>query len=346
MMVTTTVAGDSTVERESLTLRESDLHTIARSIDLRDSGTVEIAELDYGNLPWGPRTEGLFEPPSTSSLGLPGGAYSAPALHLPRLLSEAEFDEGELEARLVLHQLGADTSERIDIVRGANSVQVKGIVATQGRKREIEARLHTVPNVVSAIYTFDELQNRSGAATETTSLKLSSVVETQSPLEVYLAAKGASREVIRDAGLKLSNASVAVNRESKAIADLRDRFAGQASLTENARVALEALLADHTAKLVAALQEEERLLAVAGFPSSSTAVVLHAVNLAAAAHRNNSLCVELLSGSSEPSRPANLIVPELEAIIVELRVAAIRTPNSVYAPQASSISPSAAPHER
>jgi hypothetical protein len=140
---------------------------------------------------------------SDQALVRPSTLHSHLSVHLPRLLSEVEFDEAELEARLVLHQLDADSKERIDIVRGSNSVQVKGIVATEDRKREIESHLHVVSNVVVAIYTFDELESRESSAGGVTSLKQSSVVETPSPLETYLTVKGAGGEEIRQLGLRL-----------------------------------------------------------------------------------------------------------------------------------------------
>ena len=349
IVLTTTVTGDSSVARESLTLRESDLHAVDRTIEFRDMGTVEIAEVDYGVLPWGPETEKFFEPLADMSPQLPSSLR--PSLHLPRPLSEAEFDEAELEAQLALHRLGADTSERIDIVRGGNSVQVKGIVATADRKREIETRLRQVPNVVSAIYTFEELDNRQRSSEAITSLKQSSVVETPSPLETYLLAKQEGREEIRQLGLKLSNASVSARRECNAITELLARFSTQKILTANARSAADALLADHKAKLLTALEEEERLLAEAGFSSASMSANLGATKLAATAslsamaNRNSSLCVELLSGSPEPSRAATAIVPELEASIAELRATAMRAPNSVTASQTSPTPLSALPNE-
>ncbi len=280
-----------------------------------------------------------------SGFGPPQGSYAAPALHLPRILSESEFIDAELDARLVLHQLGADANERIDVARGVNSVQVKGIVATQERKREIEERLHSVPNVVSAIYTFEEFENRSTAATAITSLKQSTLVAAQSPLEIYLASKGASKEVIRETGLKLSNSSVIVDRESRAIADLLARFPRQDALAESARIALNTLLTDHRSELAAALQEEGRLLAAAGF-QVVTPAASHADSLTATAHRNSVLAVELLSGSAEQPRPANIIVPELEATIAELRAVVAQVPNGISAPQSSSISPSAVTNQR
>jgi hypothetical protein len=116
-------------------------------------------------------------------------------------------------------------------------------------------------------------------------------------------------------------------------------------LTVKARSALDALLADHKSKLLAALQEEEQLLLDARFPAGMTAVNLHAGDLAAATNRNNTLCVELLSGSGASPRPAGIIVPELEKTIAQLRTIVTQMPNSVSTPQATSIPSPALTHE-
>jgi hypothetical protein len=251
------------------------------------------------------------------------------------VLSEAEFNEAELEVRLALHQLGADSNERIDIARGSNSVTVRGVVATEERKREIESRLRSIPNVTGALFTFDELRNHLNSANPVTSLQQSSVVETPSPLESYLAAKGASQTEIGQLGLRLSNASVTVNRESKAITELLEHFSGKEPLTENARMALNALLADHRAQLQAGIDGEEKLLAEAGL-SAPPDTNSGAGDLSAIANRNNALCLELLTGSEERSRPANVILPELAATIAQLRAVASQQIGNGSATRASS----------
>ena len=335
IVLTTSVSGDPDVASESLTLRESDLHAVSRSVNFRSSGTVEIAELEYGELPWGPETDGFFEPESS---GFPKSVHPSVLPHLPRVLSESQFDEAELEARLALHAVGADTNERVDIARGTNSVNVRGVVATDARKREIESQLRLIPNVIAAIYTFDELEKGSKSSQDVTSLALSSVTETPSPLEVYLQGKGASLEEIRQTGLKLSNASVVITREAKALSELHTRYPVSDELTATARDALRALVADHKTKLLAAIAVQQQVLEGAGFtPSPSSATDANA-DLSALSQRVNARCIELLSGAAEPSRPASQIVPELFSAATELHLAAARIPDTLSSAQAAATS--------
>ncbi len=153
LTLTTKVEGGD-IAQESLTVRESDFHPVGRTIEFRETGTVEIAELNYDLMPWGEMNDELFEPldQPVSALHL----HATPAIHLPHALSDLELDEAELTARLVLSQLGADKTERIDLVRAADGVQVKGIVATSERKNQIESRLRQVTHVIPVIYTFQD----------------------------------------------------------------------------------------------------------------------------------------------------------------------------------------------
>ncbi len=94
-------------------------------------------------------------------------------LAFPRVshsLSEDELDEAELAVRLTLNNLHADAGEQLDVVRTPNAIQVKGIVETDQRKREIEFHLHTLPNVISAIFTVEEMEHRMASAANATSV--------------------------------------------------------------------------------------------------------------------------------------------------------------------------------
>jgi hypothetical protein len=73
----TTEAPQGMVSRETLAIRESDLHPVKRTVELRSGETLEIAELSYRVEPWSAQTERLFgpKPPSCNcgdaSLRLP-----------------------------------------------------------------------------------------------------------------------------------------------------------------------------------------------------------------------------------------------------------------------------------
>src|SRR6201999_2346890 len=109
---TTTVPG-GLVEQQSLTVRDTDFHPVRRTVSLRESGTVEIAEVDFKILPWSAVNADIFEPVDTA--GITAASNPARVLSFPRMpevLTEDQLDEAELAARLVLNQLHADTGEQ------------------------------------------------------------------------------------------------------------------------------------------------------------------------------------------------------------------------------------------
>jgi hypothetical protein len=115
LTLTTTLSGGNIVS-ESLTVREADFHPVGRIVELRDSGTVEIAEVNYSVLPWGSVNPDLFEPLAEAQpLGRNTHASLTP--HLPRTLNLTQIDEAELGARLVLNRLHLDTRGRIELSR-------------------------------------------------------------------------------------------------------------------------------------------------------------------------------------------------------------------------------------
>ncbi len=143
LTLSTTPEADGEVLKETITVRDTDFHAVDRTVELRDRGTIEIAELSYDVLPWAAASPDWFEP-------LPGAIATEGVLPAPRshhVLSEQVLDEAELEARIALHQLHADTGERIRLARNAGAIHVKGVVDTDVRKRELLARLAELPHV-------------------------------------------------------------------------------------------------------------------------------------------------------------------------------------------------------
>jgi hypothetical protein len=92
---------------------------------------------------------------------------------------------------------------------------------------------------------------------------------------------------------------------------------------------------DHKSKLFAALKEEGELLSDAGFASGMRIADVHAVDLATASNRNNSLSIELLSGTGTSSRPADSIATELKTTIAQIRSIVTQLPDSASTPRTS-----------
>ncbi len=319
----TTPVAQGQVLKETLTVRDTDFHVVDRTVELRDTGTIEVAELNYDVLPWGAVNPDWFEP-LPGNTAIPSRAYPSLTPHLPYVPSAAELDEAELAARLVLNQLHADRGEQIAIARNGTGIVVRGLVDTEERKKAIETRLIRVPLVTPFVFTFDEMARKQVPdMDETTSIKAASVVRQPSPLELYLVPHGKSREEIWSLTQELLQAALSANRDSKETGDLFEHFVSHPDLTANARTDLNALVHSHKDAIEASLNHEEQLLRAAGFaPSGSSDDGNSSLALAAlptSAAKNLALCRELVSTNGEDARPVNAVVQELFANIAQLR---------------------------
>lgn len=322
LRVTTTVASGNVLQ-ESLTMRASDLHPVARTMSLRDGGTVEIAELEFEELPWSIVDSSIFEPiggmSSNRDETMPRVHPSLPGSAFP--LDEGELDEAELGAMLALRQLRADSDGRIQIARKSNGIQVEGIVENEARKRELEAGLNMVPHVMPFIFTFQELQNHRNPDSQITSIGTASGVSEASPLETYMLAKGLSRGDVSVYSRQFSESSSEIRRDSVVISGLLKRFTTDRQLAPSARAMLGQLLAQRTANITAALDEETRALAQVGLASGVSSAQAPGIGLPAAAEWNRRLCEELISSGSEQSRSVPEILSDLLQALNEVRSA-------------------------
>jgi hypothetical protein len=312
-LTTSTVTTGSSITQETLTVRESDFHPVGRSITYRDSETVEIAELNYDVLPWRTVNDSLFEAKEKGS----GARLSSHPAYLPRALSESELDLAELSARLVLNRLQADSGERIEVVRTPRGVLVKGVVETDQRKREIEAQLHLIANVDSAIASYRELDNQPSAGSEINRVRLSSMAAQSTSLEKYLADRRWLKDDISKASHQIFKASVTIERESRAITDLLQRFALGGGRGITADAALEQLISAHKSRLLDALNQQDLSLAAVGL-KASVGNARSAESLLADAQRNANLSRELISTAEQP-RSAEIIAWDLSSSVVQLQ---------------------------
>jgi hypothetical protein len=321
LILTTTVASGA-VARESLTLRERDLHPIERTVEFRDSGTVDIAEVDYSVMPWGASTEPFFDPPPRNTFS------DAARHHLPLIpLTTAELDEAELRARLALNLLHADTDLHVEIMRSGAGVRVRAIVNSDARKRELVARLKPLPNVAAEISTFRE-RERVPRPKAATTLHLYENVAESSLLQRYLAAKGWAPDRAADLSGQILNASLVVYSESKTLDELSRRFGPPYQLADTSADLLGCLVGNHTAALLAALDREEALLAETGLSSASNAASgpASALFIADSGQRNRALCEQLvLAGAGgKGNSPPESIASELRQSIHQTRAAMTR----------------------
>jgi hypothetical protein len=317
LLTLTTTVDAGTVADESLTVRRSDFHPVARSVRLRDSGTIEIAELDYTVVAWSAINESIFES---------SRQQTSPVLAMPNLPSRQTLDEAELNARLVLCGLDADSAEQLAFSRSSEEVEIRGVVETEERKRQLLAALRSVPYVQVSIFSADDMTSRPTAAQLGRNIREAYTdVSGPSPLSVMYQAHDRAEEDASQASQQLLDVTLTIQQESSTITGLFRRFPAESDLSDRSRAMLAELLTRHFDKLDNALTAEEHLArtfeaitgqAPDGIPAQHAS---GAESLSAAAVRNRALITELISGSKTSLRTAREIVPEILESIAEVR---------------------------
>jgi DNA-directed RNA polymerase specialized sigma24 family protein len=326
LTLTTRPAQDALILQETLTVRESDFHPVDRTIALRDAGTIDIAELNYDILPWGAVNDDWFEPTvASSTIHLPQ-THPSLAPHLPVPLTEMELDEAELNVRLVLNELGADTDERISLVRQSTGLRVKGIVAQEERKQQIDARLMAIPHVIPSIFTFDELKNEPASTTQITSVRVVSEGGSVPPLEDYLTHRGWNREDAQHLSEQLLDASVSINQDSRAITELLQEFDAGKPLSPAAAKALNELLERRKERLLAAITAQQGLILQIGSTAASVGGNHHDGALADLADQDLDDCKTLLRRDGTSDAAPEILLEKLVAATRQLEILARRVP--------------------
>jgi hypothetical protein len=292
-----------------------------RTIDFRDAESAEqiqIAELDYSVAPWSAANAALFEPVSA----LVGPSAARPFTQTPIVPTDAQLDEAELDARLVLNQMHADSGEQMSLSRSERQVELKGLVETDRRKVELVESLHSVANLKVSIVSMEELLRAPAGGADMTSSEQTSVSASPSPLETYFAGQGRDASSLRHLSQQLLSHAITVSQESRALADLDRRFPARAGMTLIANATLSMLVHSHRERLATAREEEEALLRQ--IPEASAIAILDqpagnkVQDLESAAERNLRFCRELTLGSSLPSRTAISILPDIAVALDEI----------------------------
>lgn len=328
LTLSTAPVADEAVLNETLTVRETDFHAVGRTVELRDTGTVEIAQLNYDVLPWGAVNQDWFEPVP------PGAVTDAPGLLSPSIhaspLTELDL-ETELAVRYALHEISADLGEPIDIrVGGHGSVSVVGMVSSADRKQELLAALKGIRGAVTKLQTEEEAEPRKLPDPVTHAEPL--IVTVHSPIEKELldyfhdplAVENASKRAIAVAGDLMAHAW--------ALRHLSDRYgapgtSGQRPLSSASRQLLGTMRRDHyramsdeTSELTALLGPVLRSI-VQTSPEPTTRSPLF--NCAQSVQR---LTLDLASGSgssngteiSEPAKAAEDLLAALRTLEIAL----------------------------
>lgn len=325
LLVLTTTTPNGDVAAQSLTVRDTDFHPVERTVAFRDSETVEIAELDYQVLPWAAMNGNEFEPMGALRSDSFDGLRPPLMFRLPMAPSAEQLDETELGAKLVLNRLHADTGEQIQISRNGSGIEVKGLVETDQRKRELLDQLRVVPHLKASILSLEELENTPIGESPATSLKVVSESAQPSPLEMYFVAHGRDANALRSLSQQLLSSALAATQESRAVSDLLRRFTSEGAMTPLAKATLATLVFSHKEKLLHAVEEEQELLTALSGKANGNWILesqqAQTISLVDAAERNLTLCEELSLGGNSQPRSAEAIFLELTATMTELSAA-------------------------
>ncbi len=322
----TTTVPEGLVSEQSLTVRDTDFHPVQRTLALRDSSTVEIAEVDFKILPWSAVDANAFEPLSDTPSIATFPARVLPFPRLPEIPTEEQLDEAELGAKLMLNQLHADTGEPLSIHRTAQDVVVDGLVDTEERKRALQAGLRTVPHVSVAIQSVEDIKKQPDAGGVPTSVSVASMPDQPSPLATYLAGRGRSIGEVSDLAKQLITSAWTVSQESKEIVDLETRFGADGPKTVLASATLSELIYSHRERLEAALRRERELLVdVRNTSSGQSPSGSRASSLLDLANKNLTLSTELTQTNAPATRGAEKILAEMSITIDDLTVTAQET---------------------
>jgi hypothetical protein len=268
------------VAEADLTVRLADYHAVSENFHLQDHSEIEIAELSYDVIPFASLPPGIFGVPA--QIAMPRLSIAA-TMHSV-LPSAAELAEAEVKTDSVLHGLGADLGEQINITTHAGrEVMVEGVVGDDVRKHELVSALQKVPFTRLHLLTIDEAAQRalsSPVADPASSVSAGPVMVASPPLlEVQLGARFPDKDQrIAYVNQTLSLAQLASAR-AWALNRLADRYPAQriAVLNDDARQQVQMLLTDHVSALredISSLQNQlgEILSRTSNTPAANTSL--------------------------------------------------------------------------
>ena len=327
LLTLTTSVSNAEITQESLTVRKSDFHPVARSISFRDIGNVEIAELQYATLGWDPIFEQMVENSDSFS---PSVHTMAPIL--PRLPSPEQLDLAELQARLALNRLHADSSIQFEFQRTRTSIEVKGIAESNAQKQQLISALRMLPHVAPAISSIDDLKSQSISTINRHGVKAYSTVVQESPLERFLRAKDESAKELNSISQQLLDAALTINQEGNAIDYLRSRFGDNDQLNDANKKALRQLLDAHVARLTKAVDAEDAVILRLANITPENSDASGGYPLSSAIEMPLTFCKELISGEPAEQRGFDEIALDLlrstQAVRHSLRILNDSQPDS------------------
>ena len=319
----TSQVNDLYLVSESLTVSEADFHPISRSLEFRDHERIEIAEVNYQVIPWAKAEPQWFEAEPSKTLSSDSRPQRSVVLERSSPLTDFQLDQAELEVRLGLSDARADTSERLKLTRERDGIHVEGLVANEGRKREIVSRLARVPHAVVLIRTFAEFEQQPGTSLVPSIISVRQQETGPSPLEQLITSRGGSAQ---DAG-NIAHALFAANSSAQQAAHMLDelnrRFQAK-TLTDAGVSALHHLRVKEIEQLNDSVNRQIAVMVALGVQVKTPVAPSPAggEGLREQAARNTQLCTELISQTAQPDRGPDAILTDLATSLSLLKFTA------------------------
>jgi hypothetical protein len=321
LVTLTTVAQSGTIAEESLTMRETDFHPVSRTVQFRDKDKIEMAELSYEILPWRDAQREWFEPTASAvSTGAAPRHLNLPASKIGVPLSDAELDEAELAVRLALNSLGADITQRLEIIRTNGGIQVKGVVPESSHKQELVSLISQIPHAAAVVRTFADLD--SDPQNKPESIKVANLESQPSLLAQYLRVKNTPIDDAAQISHDIFESSVIIRRATHALVELDQKFQ-PSGLTLSAKESLRKLRDAERSHLLLGLSLQRGALLQTGISVSAPirGVIKSDAELEGDADLNVKLCHELIAQASSDSEAA-VILTEISKSLEHLEEAA------------------------
>lgn len=319
LTLTTTPLADNAILKETLTVRDTDFHAVDRTVELRDTGTVEIAELNYDVMPWGAVNQDWFEP----ILGQPTGDLERPHPLLtatPRVMSGSELNDAELSVRLVLNQLHADEGEQILVSRSTNGIEVKGVVDTDQRKEQLAAHLLQISHVHLSLLSVEEFGSHPQLVQPQTSWSVQtySMEPRPSPVEQYLRARDLPLDQAASISQGLLDQSLRILQAETHLSELQKRF-DASQLSADQQIKFMKLSQSYVHAIEDGLDATRRLLLSIGLDnseelSSPVESGMSGEDIDRQVRRYQELCQQLASSGNEEGKSAETIAGELRSL--------------------------------
>jgi hypothetical protein len=242
-------------------------------------------------------------------------------------LTEGEIDLAALGVLQALEEMQADT-ERLEINRSQRGVQVTGVVESVTRKRQLQARLRTIPHVQPEIFSYQEMAAKNGSEERPQEFKTVTVTSTDSQLDVHCRALQIEHDECQRWSYRLLNSTTILTRDSKRLTELQLQYPAGKPLTSEAKSMLASLVAGHLAHLSAALWDQQRTLQALQLWPTSQPENEDADNgsLASAVARNQAGVRKLVYASNDGALLATTIVRDLAHSLKEARNALSHMP--------------------